>query len=327
MKSRIVASLIVATAAFYATAAPAQARRETRPLPPGVAALGAVTTEDGSRFRLLSRAVGKPFIVDVVRIDAGAPPGSRLPVVFVTDNDIMTTIAPAVARLGVKTFQLPPMIVVGIGYDNSFAKTPAEAAVQGLARRATDFTPVHNDAYLANVGPVTRQIFGIPWPADAPLGKSDAFLEFINKELKPFVAARFPANIDDSTLVGDSLGGLFALHVLFTSPDSFSRYVALSPDTSYGKDVLFREEAALGNVNKRLFMGIASQDNPEIAEATPRLDAQIRAHARPGLIYTYKVFADETHESLFPAGIMAGLRAVFDRPSVFPGQSQGGDSK
>src|SRR5690606_1115678 len=156
------------------------------------------------------------------------------------------------------------------------------------ARRATDFTPTFDEAYLAAVVPFTEQVLGQAWPEDAQLGGADAFLAFIEQELKPFIAGRYPADVEDTTLLGHSLGGLFTLHALFTSPRSFARYVALSPAAQYGDEILFREEAALGDVSARLFMGVASEDSPEILESAPRLHAAIEARARPGLHYRYR---------------------------------------
>ena len=103
-------------------------------------------------------------------------------------------------------------------------------------------------------------MLGQTWPEDARLGGADVFLSFIDDELKPFIAARYPANVDDAALVGHSLGGLFTLHVLFTSPESFDRYIALSPAANYGDGVLFREERALGETDARVFVGLGDAE-------------------------------------------------------------------
>lgn len=60
------------------------------------------------------------------------------------------------------------------------------------------------------------------------------------------------------------------------------------------------------------------RDNPGIAEATPRLDAQIRERARPGLKYSYQVFDGATHATVVPGALMMGLVAVFDPPPPQP---------
>jgi ferri-bacillibactin esterase len=315
-------AFVAAALAFWAQAAPAQSAGGP-PLPPGFTALASVTGPAVDRYRIQSRAAGKPFIIDVTRIDTGgfsAPtaPGARLPVVFVTDAGAGPNLVATLAGFGTFTAQLPAMIVVGIGQDTSSARSAAEASAQGLAFRGTDFTAEPDDAYVAGMAAAIKSYFGQPYPANAPTGRAAAFLAFIDKELKPFIAARYPANIEDSTLVGDSLGALFTLHVLFTSPNSFSRYIAISPSQASGSknlQALFPEEAALGDVHgKRLFLGLAGRDNPDALDVTPRLDANITAHARPGLRYTYKTFPDEAHATVAPVALWVGLRAVFDPP-------------
>lgn len=284
-------------------------------LPYGVTALGPVTVAQSDRYRFESRHVGKAFLVDVIRIDAPlAPPAPRLPVVFVPDGNVMTTLIPAIANLA-SLESLPSMIVVGISYDFG-AASPQEARLQGFARRFTDFTPSTDEESQTLAMAVTEQLFGMAWPDDAPFGRADAFLAFIEEELKPFIAARYSsADVDDGTLFGHSLGGLFALHVLFTSPESFRRYIALDP-TPWG-DALAREEAALGDVSAHLFLGVsgalppsAPAGSPTPADLTAALDEQIRNSARQGLRYTYTLYQDETHNSVPAVGAMTGLRTV-----------------
>lgn len=48
-------------------------------------------------------------------------------------------------------------------------------------------------------------------------GHSDKFTAFIEKELQPFIATKFNVN-GDRTLIGQSLGGLYAAEVLLTKP-------------------------------------------------------------------------------------------------------------
>jgi uncharacterized protein len=289
-------------------------------LPPGVTALGSLTIPNSERFSIQSKKVGKPFIVDVTRIGSqfGAPPGGKVPVVFVTDNDSFPALVPALAS-GSPGSLFPPMIIVGIGYDTTGAKEPLGPLAEIGLRRSEDFTPSKDKTYNPFM-PMALQLFeraGMPAP-EPQLGRADIFLAFINEELKPFIAARYPANIGDSTLVGHSMGGLFAAHVLFTSSASFHRYIILSPAAQYDNGILFSEEKARGDIAARVFMGVGGEDVPVILESTPRLDAQIRVHSRPSLRYAYKLFPGENHLSMFSVGVMAGLRAVFD-PLAPPG--------
>lgn len=318
------ATVCMAAALALAHEAPAAAQHAeaaAAPLPDGVTSVGPATTAVTQRYRVDSRNVGKSFFVEVIRIDRPFPPvAEKLPVVFVPDGNVLTSLVPAIAHLG--SFEsLPSMIVVGISYDFG-AANQQEAAFQGYARRLTDFTPTADEpGEIAMASLVAQQLFGMEaWPDDMPFGRADAFLAFIDEEVKPFLAARYPAaDLEETALVGHSLGGLFTMHVLLTSPDSFDRYVALDP-SPWG-DVLMQEEEALGDVSARLFVGVSGVLPPGLppgfrtpAETLGALDARLRTRGRPGLRHTFRIFPEETHNSLPPAGIMAGLRVVFDPP-------------
>ncbi len=59
-------------------------------------------------------------------------------------------------------------------------------------------------------------------------GGSAAFLDFIAKEVKPLVEKKYTVDTV-STLIGQSLGGLFATEVLFKNPQLFTNYIIISP--------------------------------------------------------------------------------------------------
>jgi len=116
-----------------------------------------------------------------------------------------------------------PPVLVAIGYD-----VPTR---NDVVSRAYDYTPpvVENGQVLAQ--PVVRGRIG---------GGADIFLELIETRIKPLVRAR--ANVSGKEyLWGHSYGGLFALHVLFTRPEAFSRYIVGDPSAWWHEGVLVRE--------------------------------------------------------------------------------------
>lgn len=75
--------------------------------------------------------------------------------------------------------------------------------------------------------PVTPALAGTP--VSLGTGGADAYLAFLDEELKPALAEAFPLDPDDATLTGQSFGGLFVVHALLTRPTAFRRYLAGSP--------------------------------------------------------------------------------------------------
>lgn len=98
-------------------------------------------------------------------------------------------------------------IVVGIGY-------PIPGKLFDMDRRAVDLTP----------------------PTEPPMkefGGADIFLDFIERIVRPAVKSRLSKTLGISVfreaLFGHSFGGIFALHALFTRPQSFDCFMASSP--------------------------------------------------------------------------------------------------
>lgn len=113
-----------------------------------------------------------------------------------------------------------PVVIVGIGYVTAtqFASQP----------RSLDYTPKVAEPPLHS----NPQI---------KYGGADQFLKFIQNELKPRIEKTIPINQHQQTLFGHSFGGLFALHTLFTAPQSFNRYVAASPSIWFDQTLLTQQ--------------------------------------------------------------------------------------
>ena len=273
---------------------------------------GVASISTSHRFHVSMEGFKEQF-----RIDVAAPampvPGRKLPVIYVLDSSWCFPITAQAARaLSMGPGAIPQAIVVGIGpaMDGpaAFAKT--------TALRYRDLAPGIDEEHIAQMKQALPAQF---WPADEELGGAAKFFRFIEDELKPFVEAYFPVDTADQTLVGVSLGGLFALHTLFTSPGSFQRYVAISPSIWWnGGAVLEAEEQAarLGGVGGRLFLGVGEEEEMQAPEAKMvtnviELSKRLKAREHAGLTIASHIFVGEGHMSVPPAGISRGLRAVF----------------
>src|SRR5690606_1917997 len=130
---------------------------------------------------------------------------------FILDANAMFATAVEAVR-----FQknLVPALVVGIGYP--------EDLTQNIQRRYHDFTPVTPDEHIWTSGTEPRA-------RPENTGGQDEFLDFIEEVVKPQLAKRYPIDPTRTVLAGHSLGGRLVLHALFTRPESFSHYVAMSP--------------------------------------------------------------------------------------------------
>lgn len=79
-------------------------------------------------------------------------------------------------------------------------------------------------------------------------GGSEKFIDFIQKELQPFIEKNYKTN-SSKTLIGESLGGLLATEILFKKPALFTRYIIVSPSLWWNNESLLSTKPTLDNSN------------------------------------------------------------------------------
>lgn len=279
--------------------------------------LGPATLQRTSAYRLTSEAIGQDFLIEVSLPPVPVQPGQHLPVVYVLDGNHGFAMTAQIARmLQYGPYPLPPTLVVGIGYH---LEDPDEGHRPGILRMR-DLTPCNDETIEARLRAAPA-----PWglPPDISFGGGAAFLEFIETQVKPFVASGYPVDAQDQTLLGMSAGGLFALYALFSRPEAFKRYVVMSPALHWADRRLFELEAALAERTKdlpiHLFLGVGGlEETHDVASKLVsnlyELESRLRGRAYPGLHMGFHVFPDETHMSVYPAGVSRGLSHVFGGP-------------
>jgi predicted alpha/beta superfamily hydrolase len=91
-------------------------------------------------------------------------------------------------------------------------------------------------------------------------GGSDKFIKFLANELIPYISKNYKINTN-STLIGQSLGGLLATEILFTHPTIFSNYMIISPSlwwdngSLFSKSNLIKDELNLNKTNIYISVG------------------------------------------------------------------------
>jgi predicted alpha/beta superfamily hydrolase len=279
--------------------------------------LGPAVVDWTAAHRLHDPGIGQDFLVEVAWPIAPVQPGEKVPVVYVLDGNMSFAMTAQIARsLQYGPFPLPKTFVVGIGYHDAYSGR----GLRPGQLRLRDLTPC-NDA------PTEARLKGAPPPWALPpgirFGGAAKFLAFIETAVKPFIAGRYPVDHGDATLLGMSAGGLCALYALFTQPASFKRYVALSPALYWGERHLFDLEAALAagapDLPVSLFLGVGGHEEAHDADQKMvsnvcELHSRLRKRAYPSLDLGFHVFPDETHMSVYPAGVSRGLTSVFGGP-------------
>ncbi|MET3939250.1 putative alpha/beta superfamily hydrolase [Paenibacillus sp. PvP094] len=260
----------------------------------------AVPIPRSEQWTMKSRAGNHAYQIMVYQPAEAAPP-SGYPVIYLLDaNSVFGTMVEAAriqGRRPEKTGALPA-IIVGIGYPTAAPFSP---------HRYYDFTPQATTEY-------THKSDGTILPEQ---GGADAFLQFIEEELKPDMEQQFNIDRNRQAIFGHSLGGLFVLHTLFTKPDAFRYYIAGSPSLHWNQKVMLAEEqefiAGLEQhpVNVQVWIGMGEQEKNHPARNNDKasgLTERLSALKQPGLDIQYTEFEKENHVSVLPFLISRTIR-------------------
>lgn len=143
---------------------------------------------------------------------------NKYPVIYLLDGSADEDFIHIVGLVQYNTFswinRIPKSIVVGIANTN----------------RKRDFTsPTH----------VEKDKEWVP-----NSGGSAKFIDFLQKELQPFIEKEYSTN-HSKTIIGQSLAGLIATEILFTKPQLFNKYIIVSPSLWWNDGKLLSQNPSI----------------------------------------------------------------------------------
>lgn len=230
-------------------------------------------------FRLTSALLNERRVINVhLPLGYDTAASRRYPVVYMPDGGLAEDFPHIVNTLDslVALGRIRPVIVVGI--ENTERR-----------RDLTGPTTVARDSAIA-----------------VRVGGAARFRQFISDELMPTIQRRYRTT-GETTLVGESLAGLFVVETALLTPSLFRHYIALSPSVWWNRGALVDSAEArlpgLAAADHTLLF--ASADEAEIASGTARLADLLGRAAPPHLVWRYQPRPDLTHGTIFRAMVPA----------------------
>ncbi len=237
-----------------------------------------IKSPDGHAYRVL------------VAWPEGEPPADGWPLLWMLDGEdnfpIAATTARRLARAGARSGIGPGLIV-------AIDSGP-------LARRVFDYTP-------------TVPGYAIPAGAPAsglPTGGAEAFLSFIEQQVRPQIAARWKINANRDTLMGHSFGGLLALHALAKGAP-FSRYVAVSPSFWFGNGVIAQEAEVMASAPGKRLLAVSGDREGGPAEGGSEGERVTGLFAAHGVDAQFRLLPGQSHGSTMMAAMSEGMAMAF----------------
>ena len=275
--------------------------------------------ENTEVYQLKSDVVGDIFEITVMKPENDND--DPLPVIYLTDANNSLGTGCDVANLLMLGGEIPPVILVAVGY-------PLEGDFNNFIKlRTRDFSP----SLCKWQTPMQAELAEMS-VEDIACGGAPKFLNFLTTELREFIGSKYNIS-DDSTYIGDSMGGLFGVYTLFHKPDSFKRYVIGSPWICWDYPLCFEYEKKYSENHNDLsaivYMATGGDEHilyPNLPDAIVPLfkDAKTEEYSRemfkllesrnyPSLNFRGKILDDETHFTMVSSIIGKGLKSVFNQ--------------
>lgn len=196
----------------------------------------------------------------------------RYPVMYVLDGGSHAGHTAQSARVLARIGVIPEMIIVGI---------PSRSE-----NRNRDYTPPSLRVSLDE--------------DDAPPGRADRFLAFLERELIPHIDRSF-RTVDSRILAGNSRGGLFVVYSLMERPDLFDAHFAFSPALWREDDRIVSQlaEAFEEDVTPSTFLytSLGDAENAKMRRAWDRTAGLLQSAAWPALQWHAEIRAGATHDT------------------------------
>lgn len=228
----------------------------------------------------------------------------KYPVVFVLDGEMFLPTVSDVQNYYSGGFT-PEMVLVGISNDKN---------------RVRDLT----------TSTITTK-YGMPFTDEN--GKAGSYLNFIEKELIPFIENKYLVT-NFRTLIGHSYGGLFAIYTLINQPNLFANYLVIDPSLDWDNQKLLKEAQESFTIKKHetksLFMSLSGQlhmqnskitvdnvmqDTTEFtlfARSNIAFSNLVKQNTKNGLSFEWKFYPRDLHGTIPFPSIMDGLISLFE---------------
>ncbi len=201
---------------------------------------------------------------------------NKYPVIYILDGRGNFAFSATTSNFLSRIQRMPRSIVIGIPNTD----------------RTRDFTPFHDK--------------GSPTS-----GGADKFLEFMEKELIPYIDKNYRTH-SYKTLFGHSLCGMFSIYTLFEKPDMFNSFIAVSPYLQFANQaVLNRVESILSErkeFNKHLYITLGNE--PAYTASINRME-KLLIEKIEGLTWEISKRESEDHASVPLKSLYDGLEFIY----------------
>jgi len=238
----------------------------------------------GEKVEVHSKILGEDRLLNIYLPNGYSPDSTKTyPVIYLLDGSIDEDFIHIAGLVQFASFSwiniIPESIVVGIANVD----------------RRRDFTFPSNNKEDNQHAPTS--------------GKSDNFMDFIEKELKPFIDQAYKQN-GKNVLIGQSLGGLMATQILFERPDMFTDYIIVSPSLWWDDVSIAAYEPKSYSSEKSIFVGVGKEGYgmEELAEG---LYDKLMLLRKDNTRINFKYFEEQDHGDVLHLAVYEAFEKLY----------------
>ncbi|WP_159479473.1 alpha/beta hydrolase [Chryseobacterium sp. 18068] len=144
-------------------------------------------------------------------------------------------------------------------------------------------------------------------------GHSDKFINFLEKELKPYIESQFKTT--DTYIFGQSLGGLLATEILLKKPEMFNNYFIISPSLWWDDESLLKQASQLltkiPDTKKFIYVSVGKGEHPVMVKDAEAFYDVLKKSNKKNWTLEYKMMETDNHATILHRSLYEGLVKMF----------------
>jgi predicted alpha/beta superfamily hydrolase len=144
-------------------------------------------------------------------------------------------------------------------------------------------------------------------------GGSAKFIDFIEKELQPYIKANYKTN-DTTFIIGQSLGGLLATEILLKKPDLFTNYFIVSPSLWWDDESLLKVAPVLlagqSDTKKWVYISVGAEGKEMEGDAAV-IARTLQKSGKKNLKVDFIPLPKENHATILHNSVYEALKILY----------------
>lgn len=211
------------------------------------------------------------------------------PIMILTDACLGSGIAQTTFDLLTWKKTIPEVIVIGIDY-------PYTDMTQLQRYRFRDMMPTHVEGY-------------------EPSGEADKFINFIEKELFPYIQNNYRVDTTDRAFYGHSAGGNLGSHILLEKPYLFNRYVIGSPAYYWDDNEIIKRIQGMDKVGGKseivIYSYMGGNEGDGMLNNWNTFNNLLKEKISSQIHFRDQIYKDEGHYSVYLSAFSTAIKFIY----------------